>query len=111
MLKHSYEWVNQERAGAVALKRKGSRVMIKLYLKRGKSKSKAICLQGMECNKVIQFVSRLLSVCTDFLCVYEHHTCTHVLGVSVPCAGSQLDCVSRQYSSRAVYSQRKFELM
>lgn len=36
MLKHSYVWVSQERAGVAALKRKGSTVMIKLYFKRGK---------------------------------------------------------------------------
>lgn len=61
MLKHSYVWVSQERAGVAALVRKGSSVMIKLYFKRGKkttnlmkkSKSKAICLQSMECKKVM----------------------------------------------------------
>lgn len=113
MLKHSYVWVSQERAGVAALERKGSTVMIKLYFKRGgetnqpnekrQVKSHQSPEDGMQQSDIVCI---LVTLCVHrFLSLYKS-VIPHVhplLGVSAHCAGSQLDCVSRHCSSKAVY--------
>lgn len=119
MLKHSYVWVSQERAGSSST-RKGSTVMIKLCLKRKKkkkTKKQQPCVsRGWERNKVIWYL--IVTLCVyRFLYAYVYISIsikTHVHPYTCVCVDTLFSIVSyiiSQYSTQVGQIPSKFELM